>query len=111
MRADENSQKTKKDYFEVKATMFGLMMSGVATITVKWIEWGATVHSFPLWPCLTWIMWGGCQTLNWFLIKSYAEIDTAWGSMMGEKEMNGMLKKDDDLRPQNNQVVYTNEIQ
>ena len=98
MKADENSTKTKRDYFEAnKVTLFGLVMTGIATVLVKWLEWGATAAAFPLWPALSWIMWAGVQTINWFLIKSYCEMDTAWGTLIKEEEVNGMMKKDDDL--------------
>ena len=98
MRADENSDKTKKDYFEVnKATVFGLIATAIATVVVKWVEWGSSAAAFPMWPAISWGLWAGCQVLNWFLIKSYCGIDKGWGTLINE-EQNGMLKKDDNLR-------------
>merc|ERR1719416_140908 len=104
MRADENSDKTKKDYFEVnKATVFGLIATALATVIVKWLEWGNfATAAFPLWPAISWALWTGTQVLNWFLLKSYCGIDKAWGTMINEEEQNGMLKKDDDLRTKYN---------
>ena len=106
MRADEDSQKTRMSYFEVnKGTMFGLILTAILTVCIKWLEWGASWAAFPMWPCISWILWVGCQALNWFCIKSYAGLENhGWGTLVGDNEpdVNAMIKKDDDLRTQYN---------
>ena len=100
MRADDDSQKTRMHYYEVnKGTMFGLLITAILTVAIKWLEWGASWAAFPLWPFISWVLWAATQTLNWHLIKSYAGLDKAWGTLIGnnEPDVNGMLKKDEDM--------------
>ena len=62
MRADDDSIKTRRAWFEVnKLTFFGLLLSAFATVFVKWYEWGATQYSFPVWPAISWFaLWIDC---------------------------------------------------
>ena len=78
MVADEYSARTKKDYFEVnKVTVFGLILTGIATVLCKWLEFGG----FPLWPCLSWIMWACVNIGHFYVLKDYAGLDKGWGTM------------------------------
>ena len=101
MRAKGDSSKAKMQYYEVnKGTMFGLLVSAIVTVTIKWLEWGSTWAAFPRAPFISWVLWAACQTLNWFLIKSYLELNRGWGTSDGNDDSaaNAMIKKDDDSR-------------
>ena len=61
MRLNDEDTRRKRDYFNVnKVTIFGIVASALITISLKWLEWGATMAAFPLWPVLCWIMWAVC---------------------------------------------------
>ena len=67
----ENTAKRTKDYFEVnKATTFGLIIGASLTIILKWMQWG----EMPYWPVACWLMWGVCNSTNWFAIRTYVEV-------------------------------------
>ena len=91
MVADDNSEQSKKDYYECnKITCFGLVATAITTIVCKWLEWGHV----PIWPLITWCLWAGFQAYHWFILRSNANMTESWGRYVDVNEM--LVKKNDD---------------
>ena len=75
MLAHDNSEKSKKAYYECnKITCFGLVATAFTTIVCKWLEWG----HIPIWPVITWCMWAALQVYHWFILRSHANLTESW---------------------------------
>ena len=87
----DGTQQSRIDYFEYnKYTAGGLLVCGVTTILLKWIEWS---HP-PTWTLVAWAIVGGLNYYHWFIIKDYAGIT---GSSFERIEMTEAGADDDDL--------------